>query len=218
MKPQDTKEHILDVAEQLFAERGYAATSLRAITQQAGVNLGAVNYHFGSKETLLCDVFERRLAPLNAERLRRLDTLESGTNGATLEAILNAFVAPVFSMGHQAPHLRETFMRLIGRLYTEPVDGLPALYERLLGKVLRRFVQALGRVLPACSSAELYWRMHFLVGMLIHPLMAGAELTTFTEGLCTFDDPTELTERVVAFAAAGMQSPPATSQKRYAEP
>jgi AcrR family transcriptional regulator len=44
-----TKDRILDAVERLFAERGYAATSLRIVTAEAGVNLAAVNYHFGSK-------------------------------------------------------------------------------------------------------------------------------------------------------------------------
>jgi hypothetical protein len=57
----DTRERILDVAERLFMENGYEATSMRTITSAAEVNLAAVNYHFGSKEALLCEVFRRRL-------------------------------------------------------------------------------------------------------------------------------------------------------------
>ena len=49
----DTKEKILDAAERLFAEHGFASTSMRDITTEADVNLAAVNYHFGSKLALL---------------------------------------------------------------------------------------------------------------------------------------------------------------------
>lgn len=45
MAQSETVERILDAAEQLFAERGFAETSLRLITSKAGVNLAAVNYH-----------------------------------------------------------------------------------------------------------------------------------------------------------------------------
>ena len=50
--PLRPKERILDVAERLFADFGFPVTSLRDITREAGVNLAAVNYHFGSKEAL----------------------------------------------------------------------------------------------------------------------------------------------------------------------
>ena len=46
----DTKQKILDAAEQLIAEQGYAATSLRQIIAEAGVNLASIHYHFGSKD------------------------------------------------------------------------------------------------------------------------------------------------------------------------
>ena len=78
-----TKDRILDAAEGLFAQQGFSATSLRAITAQAGVNLAAVNYHFGSKDGLLEAVFVRRLGPLNDERLALLDEAESTPGGAS---------------------------------------------------------------------------------------------------------------------------------------
>ena len=65
----ETKERILDAAERLFADEGFAATSLRQITAEAGVNLAAVNYHFGSKESLLTAVFERRVVRWVGRRL-----------------------------------------------------------------------------------------------------------------------------------------------------
>ena len=46
----DTKTQILNVAERLMAERGFAATTLRNVVSEADVNLAAVHYHFGSKE------------------------------------------------------------------------------------------------------------------------------------------------------------------------
>ncbi len=60
-----TKERILDAAEHLFSEHDLSATSLRAITSAAQVNLAAVNYHFGNKEGLIHAVFARRLEPVN---------------------------------------------------------------------------------------------------------------------------------------------------------
>jgi AcrR family transcriptional regulator len=63
----DTRSRILDAAESLFMEYGFDGTSMRLITGQAGVNLAAINYHFGSKELLFQEVFRRRLTDLNRE-------------------------------------------------------------------------------------------------------------------------------------------------------
>ena len=74
--PVATKDRILDAAESLFMEHGFEATSLRSITAAAGVNLAAVNYHFGSKEELFQAVLTRRLDPMNQERVDLLTALE----------------------------------------------------------------------------------------------------------------------------------------------
>ena len=76
MSQSDTVQRILDAAEVLFAQKGFAETSLRAITSRAGVNLAAVNYHFGSKEALIQAVFERYLTPFCQALDAKLEELE----------------------------------------------------------------------------------------------------------------------------------------------
>ena len=71
-----TLEKIVRAAESLFEHQSFEATTLRQITAAAGVNLAAVNYHFGSKEALIREIFKRRLTQLNEERLAALDRLE----------------------------------------------------------------------------------------------------------------------------------------------
>src|SRR5438477_6653609 len=91
-----TKQRILDVAEQMFAEHGFAGASLRQIIGEAGVNLAAVHYHFRSKESLLESVIVRRMAPLNEERLSLLEQVERAAprGRPTVEDLLNAFLGP----------------------------------------------------------------------------------------------------------------------------
>ena len=67
-----TKERILGAAEELFAQHGFAGTSLRQVTSRADVNIAAVNYHFGSKENLVNEVFRRRMDDMTAARLSLL--------------------------------------------------------------------------------------------------------------------------------------------------
>jgi len=67
-----TKDRILGAAEELFAQHGFAGTSLREVTSRADVNIAAVNYHFGSKDNLINEVFRRRMDVMSAQRLDAL--------------------------------------------------------------------------------------------------------------------------------------------------
>ncbi|MES2061447.1 MAG: TetR/AcrR family transcriptional regulator [Bacteroidota bacterium] len=58
----DKKDHILDVAERVFAELGYDGASTRMISGEAGVNMAMLNYYFGSKEGVFLAIFERRIS------------------------------------------------------------------------------------------------------------------------------------------------------------
>ena len=82
MATQNTRDRILDAAEELFAEQGFSS-SLRNITSSAGVNLAAVNYHFGSKETLIEELFSRRIDLSASCRADRERDPKIGHEGAT---------------------------------------------------------------------------------------------------------------------------------------
>jgi AcrR family transcriptional regulator len=58
----DKKDHILDVAEKVFAELGYDGASTRLISGEANVNMAMLNYYFGSKEGVFLAIFERRIS------------------------------------------------------------------------------------------------------------------------------------------------------------
>jgi AcrR family transcriptional regulator len=215
MGDQDnTKERLLDVAERLFAERGYAATSLRAMTRSAGVNLGAVNYHFGSKEGLYAAVFARRVEPVVRERLLLLAACEQTAGGGPVpvEEVARAFVAPLFGSG-RAQSLRDaTFLRLLGRLHDDPVESLRHVYDQLLRESVVRFVAVLERSLPGVPRAELLWRLHFVRAMVNQTVLLGPSLRACTDGLCDPDDVAAVVERLVGFAVAGLSAPPAVAR------
>src|SRR5579872_5949944 len=95
----DTKQKILDTAESLFGQNGYDATSLRQIIAEAGVNLAAIHYHFGSKQELLDEVILRKAIPVNEERTVRLERLmsQTGSHPLRLEDVLRAFMDPMIA-------------------------------------------------------------------------------------------------------------------------
>src|SRR5690348_7945687 len=93
----DTKQRILDTAERLFAEHGYVGTSMRQVIADAGVNLAAIHYHFGSKEELLDAVVSRRAEPVNTDRIARLEAAQAEAGGRPLpvEITLEALLQPM---------------------------------------------------------------------------------------------------------------------------
>ena len=191
----DTQEKILDAAECLFVEHGFAATSMRAIANTAGVNLAATNYHFGSKQGLLASVLHRCIAPINQQRLLLLEGLMESERILTTRLILEAFFSPVRDAvgSGQIP-------ALMGRMYAEPKSLTKPILEREFGEVAWRYQQALASVLPAVPADELRWRFHFMIGSMIHllqfhaPLGSESSEETFIFGL----------ERLIEFSEAGL--------------
>ena len=207
VKPQhETRTRILDAAEELFMQHGFEGTSMRQLTTRAGVNLAAVNYHFGSKHALIEAVFRRRLDPMNAERIAELDRLETG-NSLTPENIIRAFVGPSLRMIEDAKGGR-SFIRLLGRTYTEPAKTVRALIGQMYAPAMQRYKAALERALPQMPREELVWRMHFMFGTLAYTL-AATDTVQLIAGCKPEDryDARLLEERLTAFLAAGLNAP-----------
>src|SRR5512134_4200721 len=143
LKPQhETRTRILDAAEELFMQQGFGGTSMRLLTSKAGVNLAAVNYHFGSKDALIEAVFRRRLDPMNTARIAALEALE--TAGAPdADAIIRAFVGASLRMLEDAKGGGRNFIRLLGRTYTEPAKAVRALIGQMYAPTMERYKRAL---------------------------------------------------------------------------
>ncbi len=203
-----TKERILDTAERLFAEHGYAATSLRGIIAAAGVNLAAVHYHFHSKEALLEAVILRRSVPTNHERLALLDRYEreAGDVPLPVEKIIEAFVTPSFRVAHDPTSGGMVFMHLLGRLHAEG-DLLSGIIQSHFAETLDRFGAALRRSLPDLTREELHWRLNFAIGSLAQTLRGGSkDLEKISDLALSFDSKKAL-EQLVAFLSAGFRAP-----------
>src|ERR1700759_960295 len=163
-----TKQRILDSAEALFARHGFAGASLRQVTAAAKVNLAAVNYHFGSKENLINEVFRRRLDVLNSERLRRLAEVQSNS-GHCLEDVLAAFVDPALTVA-QDDAGGAGFVRVLARAYAEHNEQLRKFMHDHYGHVLREFAAAFSELLPHLDKQELYWRLDIISGALTYAM------------------------------------------------
>ena len=214
VKPQhETRTRILDAAEELFMQHGFEGTSMRLLTAKAGVNLAAVNYHFGSKDALIEALFRRRLDPMNAERVAALDRLEH----PAAENIIRAFVGPSLRLIEDAKGGGRNFIRLLGRTYTEPAKEVRALIGQMYAPTMERFKAALELALPQMPREELVWRMHFMFGTLAYTL-AATDTVQLIAGCKPEDrhDARLLEERLTAFLTAGLHAPLSSSIKKAA--
>ena len=205
MRENNTRERLLDAAERLFADKGFQETSVRAITTEANAHLAAVNYHFGSKQELIHSVIARRLDPLNRERIRLLEAAqaEAGGTPVPLTSILHAFFAPAVHLFIEQPN----FMCLAGRLVSEPDKELNQAFTSRFEEMYLRFIPALRPALPNLTAKELFWRMHFVIGAMIHTHTNSSTLEYLSGGLSTVSDAEEVIGRLISFCAAGLHAP-----------
>ena len=198
-----TKDRILSAAEELFAQHGFSGTSLRQVTGRADVNIAAVNYHFGSKENLVNEVFRRRMDEMSAQRLEALKAALQEHPGE-LEPILAAFIEPALAVARQGQG-GAAFVRVIARAYAEKNDGLRKFLSERYGHVLRDFARAMGNCLPGLNKEELYWRLDFLAGALTYA-MADFGLIKRPSGVQEKAHRERAARELIRFAAAGFKN------------
>jgi AcrR family transcriptional regulator len=192
MTEMPTRDRILDAAEELFADKGLDATSLREITQAAGANLASVNYYFRSKDELILAVYARRIEPINAERMKLLRALD---RDAPVEDVIAAFVTPMVSGLPKK--------QLISRMYFERSDLLAILFETHFRKPVDAFLKALAQRLPDVPRQVLAMRIHFLMGSTVHAMTRPEFLGKLSVSQGRME---ELVEHLIAFAAAGLRA------------
>jgi AcrR family transcriptional regulator len=199
----DTKTQILDVAERLIAERGFSATTLRNVVSEAGVNLAAVHYHFGSKEELFRAVVQRIARPVMAHQLALLEQFKQENQPLAVEDILMAFLTPPleFVMGDETSCMvRAQFM---GRCRTEPEPIQSIARNEFCGNV-DPFLDALQRALPEQSRSQLYWKLDLVIAALVRVQTEAGKPHGFLKSSRPEDIRITIAQ-LVTFMAAGMK-------------
>jgi AcrR family transcriptional regulator len=213
IRTADTRERILDAGERLFMAHGYEGTSMRLITSEASVNLAAVNYHFGSKESLIQEVFRRRLDWLNDERLRVLIEMEAAAAGKPLKPsqIVDGFFGTLLRMADDNERGGVTFLRLLGRTLTEPSEFIRTFLAHEYATVMERYKEAFFKALPDVPKAEIVWRFHFMLGATSYAIAGTDALRLVTdwkvEEADAVDRVDRLLPRLMSFLMGGLRAP-----------
>ncbi|MDT3403842.1 TetR/AcrR family transcriptional regulator [Mucilaginibacter terrae] len=113
----DKRDHILDVAERVFAEHGFDGSSTRLISGEAGVNMAMLNYYFGSKEGLLVALFERRTSAFRS-LIQNIGKNENISAWQKITEYVDAYINRVFNSNNcfQKVIHQEMIIRRTGEL------------------------------------------------------------------------------------------------------
>ena len=199
---ESTKVKILNTAEALFADQGFASTSIRQIVQEAGVNIASINYHFGSKETLYIEVLRNVFQEIQKERL---DLLEKARNQGelTLEQVITAFAKPVFNLPNEgAHHLARLIMR---RMMDANINDRKDVYHSVFKPTRDAFLKALADCLPDHQQEDLYWHFHFMISALISMICQSDILDIVSESKVKTKNLEGFCEHYIAYVCAAIK-------------
>ena len=218
MTTVDTRTRLLDAAEKLFAAEGFHATSLRSVTAQADANLAAVSYHFGNKDGLVEAVLLRRMVPIHAARMAALDALEAeaaaegcspaegsphAEGSLPVEGVLRALLEPCVRACRDAD--ADLVLDLVARLHSDPGPAISVIQQHF-PDLVPRFLAALQRAVDGLDAPTAFWRLHFVMGGLLHALGASRGVgRAFREHFGAEHNLDVLLDQLIAFAAAGMR-------------
>ncbi|MEQ8997969.1 MAG: TetR/AcrR family transcriptional regulator [Coleofasciculus sp. B1-GNL1-01] len=200
----DTKEQILNVAERLFANQGFAGTSLRCVIREAGVNLAAVHYHFGSKEELFRAVVSRIAKPVVAAQLERLAHCQAQNDPPSVEAILEALLTPPLQIVLSCKEHGMNRAQFMGRCRTEP-EPIQTIARQEFQASHQVFLDTLQRSLPDQSRTELSWKFDLAIAALIRVATEAGKPNALLQG----DSPKHIhltVSRLVHFLTPGIRA------------
>ncbi|MEW6441300.1 MAG: CerR family C-terminal domain-containing protein [bacterium] len=203
---EPTRERLLKSAERLFARRGYALTSVRAITREAACNIAAVNYHFNGKHNLYREMFRQRTAALREQRISRIRlAMDEAGKMASLETVLeafaNAFVEPLADESRG-----RTVMELMTRELLDPQLPPGFFLSEMILPVQEALAEAIRTVEPGIPQRAVRMCIQSFVGQLIHVLrMRTMAQRSEQPSEVAFPLP-ESVQHIVCFTAAGIRA------------
>ena len=203
----DTRQIILEVAKDLFAERGFGSVPLREIARAAGVHVGSVTYHFGDKLGLLEAIYTAHTQPMNARRLELIgEAMLISDDDQRLVAVLRAYVLPAFTSSHADSGGGAHFTRMRAVLSAEGNPEARQIIASAFDATTRAFIDAVAGCLPGADREAIVWRSQFLLGSLYYTLINPERITRLSDGRTDGGDHERAIDELVATSFASFKA------------
>lgn len=205
----DSRERLMNAAEQLFARKGFTATSIRDIASHSGDTIGTLSYHFGSKDALLSEVVARRFDEMT-ERRRALyhEMLRASPDGkVNLEDTIRAIVVPFLDAALRSGPVWRDYTTLISRMmYTTDPEKFEEFIARV-NPVALEFIGWIQAAAPDVSVGQIAYGYQFMIGCLIDASIMEERdrLAHLTGGAIHSGDVGVLQEKMIVFVVAGLK-------------
>lgn len=206
-KGSEKKELILDCAEEMFAENGFDAVTVRQITNKAQVRLASIHYYFNSKENLFHEVIVRRADVINKRRcdaLSKVKFSELSEENALL-AICDAFISPLVVLSTQEGLGWKHYCRLIAITALSNNHGLKETFSEFDATAIK-FLDAIKLAMPGISEQDNFYAFQFLLGSTISTFAESQRLEQLTEGKFVASNLSTICSKLINYTASGIRS------------
>lgn len=203
---QETRDRILDSAEELFSSHGLYGVTVRNVATHAAVDTALIHYYFGTKRGLFDAVFERRAEGINAARLAAMNAYEAECGDeVTIRGALRAFLQPILDEDRQNDPGWRNYSALVA-LANNSKEWGGEMMSRLFDDVIRRLIVLLKRAMPEARDEDLYWSYQMLSGSLMLLQANTGRIELLSGGVCRSDDVDAFGERLIEFASSGFEA------------
>jgi AcrR family transcriptional regulator len=198
-----TRDRILKAAQRLFAERGYEATSVRAIVAKARVNQAAINYHFAGKDGLYREVLRAAFRALTQHQLVHAEEAKAMSREKALAEFVRDQLRPLLARDEISRHIR---------IFNWEAVRPTAVFRKLMSEEAAPFmglaVDLVRRFLPEADQRTLMVAAVWLIGQCNIFVRNREQLANPPVSLALDEAAVErLAELVSAWAVAGLESP-----------
>ena len=206
MAGQITRDRILDVAEVLFAERGFHDVSLRQIATEARIRISNVQYHYQSKDDIYYAVFKRRIMAINQDRLTRFDQIERGDTETKdhVAQIVRAFVGPVVEVSQGRESGGKYYAQLVSQIFNDPSSHARRISEDFNDPIARIVMRTLSEAMPDMDADTLAYVYLFAVGALIASISQTGRVEKLSKNTNCPTEANQIMDMLVPFVAGGI--------------
>jgi len=201
-----TRDRLLDEAEELFAQRGYHAVSVREITKAAESNLAAVNYHFGNKQNLYLEVFRSRWLP-RASRIQQSFRQSLKNNGNPTPNMVVQSFARAFLEGPMSADERTRHLKLISGELVQPTEAFELVVEQVFRPLFGKLLEDLQKVMPdTIDEKQMVLNVFSILSMVLYFNFARPLISSFVGGREGNELETRLVDHIVQFSLNGVNA------------